>query len=665
MSLRFDTPSDQFQRLLKHLDRVPLTRFLPVLWILGLGWIAFLWNLGALHLVDETEPLFTEAARQMTVTGDWLTPYFNGETRFDKPPLIYWLMAIAYQTFGVNEFAARLPSALSAIALTAMGFYTLRQFGFPIPAAVSAQNENPEPDPAMQKDTDLAAEKTTVATDQFEGHGSKSHGSQSQALGSRTTMQLRLSAWIGAGAIAVNVQTIAWARVGVSDMLLSGCMGTALMAFFCGYAQPHQRGRQTAWYVAFYILMALAVLTKGPVGIVIPGLIIGAFLLYCGNLWTVLREMRLLLGGLIFLGMTLPWYVLIIREHGQTYINNFFGYHNLERFTHVVNNHSAPWYFYGLVVLIGFIPWSSFLPVAIARLRFWRRQHWQHQARSAQLGIFAFIWFAVIFLFFSISVTKLPSYTIPLLPAAGILVALLWSEQMTRPVPSRGLQISGVVTVGLWLAVAGATAYGANWMEGDPATPNLAAAVRQSSVLPIGAAIWGATALTAAVWSWRRRSQWLWLINLVGFTTFFVLTLMPLLKMTDSQRQEPLYQLSQTIVQAQAPDEEILMVGFKKPSVVFYTEQPVTFIYSPNEAIAHLRDTLENTPELTSALMLGTTDILEESRLKPRQYEVVDEAGVYRLIRINLQRIRRKQRNSAVLNLDSIYSLVPASGRLP
>jgi hypothetical protein len=102
---------------------VPL--LLSLLWLCAIAWVAFLWHLGNIGLVDETEPLFAEAARQMTVTGDWITPYFNGATRFDKPPLIYWLMAVAYRTLGVNEWAVRLPSALCAIALTCLGFYTL------------------------------------------------------------------------------------------------------------------------------------------------------------------------------------------------------------------------------------------------------------------------------------------------------------------------------------------------------------------------------------------------------------------------------------------------------------------------------------------------------------------------------------------------------------
>ena len=393
-----------------------------ILWLLLIGWLAFLWNLGSTGLVDETEPLFAEAARQMTVTGDWITPYFNGETRFDKPPLIYWLMAICYQLFGVNEWAVRLPSALGAIALMAGCFYSLRYFGFAAPAAVGT-----------------AAEKRL------------------------TQRQLWLSAWIGSAIVALNLQTLIWARQGVSDMLLSACMGTALLCFFWGYAHGEgERGRQgeqggqrkqrkqgkqgenfvpslyrfpNRWYLAFYVLTALAVLTKGPVGIVLPGLIIVTFLLYGGKFWEVLQEMGVIWGGSIFLVITLPWYVLVIFRNGRTYVESFFGYHNLERFTSVVNEHAAPWYFYFLVVLIGFIPWSIYLPQAIARLGFWRRSFWREQPRCTQLSLFALFWFANIFVFFTISVTKLPSYVLPLIPAAAILVALLWSEQLTRHPP--------------------------------------------------------------------------------------------------------------------------------------------------------------------------------------------------------------------------------------
>ena len=103
---------------------------LSIVWLSFLAWLAFFYNLGNIGLIDETEPIFAETARQMVETGDWITPYYNGETRFDKPPLIYWLMAIAYHLFGIHEWSVRLPSAISGTALMCFGFYPLYRYGY-------------------------------------------------------------------------------------------------------------------------------------------------------------------------------------------------------------------------------------------------------------------------------------------------------------------------------------------------------------------------------------------------------------------------------------------------------------------------------------------------------------------------------------------------------
>ena len=113
----------------KTTNRPRQALLLAILWLLFVGLVAFFWHLGSISLIDETEPLFAEAARQMKLTGDWITPYFNGETRFDKPPLIYWLIALFYSAIGVNEWAVRLPSALAAMGLVSLGFYTIWLFG--------------------------------------------------------------------------------------------------------------------------------------------------------------------------------------------------------------------------------------------------------------------------------------------------------------------------------------------------------------------------------------------------------------------------------------------------------------------------------------------------------------------------------------------------------
>ncbi len=572
-------------------------------WMLLIAWLGFFWKLGGVGLVDETEPLFAEAARQMWVTRDWITPYFNDATRFDKPPLIYWLMAIAYQMFGVNEFAVRLPSALAAIALMIMGFYVLQRFG-----------------------------NTTLK--------GAADGEQVPAAASPQSAKSWLTAWIGASAIAINVQTIAWGRIGVSDMVLSGCMGTALLAFFCGYTQPRQPLHQARWYLAVYTLLGLAVLAKGPVGLVIPSLIIGAFLLYTGNFSTGLRELRVWKGAAIIGIITLPWYVAVTWLNGQDFIEDFFGYHNFERFTSVVNHHAAPWYFYFGVVLVGFIPWSIYLPVAIAQTRFWQRQRWQNQPRHQQLGLFALVWFAVIFLFFTVAVTKLPSYVIPLIPAAAILVALLWSNEMTQPSLSRGVKISSWIQVGVAVLLAGAVRYSLNWMGGDLTMPDLPQLMHQSSILTEGSLIWLMVAAISGLLLVFQQGRWLWSVSLIGFAAFLVVSLMPTLVIVDSQRQLPLRELAQTLVRVHRPHEPIVMTGFGKPSVVFYAQRPVTFRSSPDAAVKHMREYAFETG-VPSGLLLGHPEEIEAAPLRPRQYRRLGTSGRYELVRIRFPRARQ------------------------
>ena len=581
---------------------------LSILWVLLIGFVAFFWNLGSIGLIDETEPLFAEAARQMTVTGDWIVPFFNGKTRFDKPPLVYWLMAIAYKIIGVNEWGARLPSAIAALGLTALGFYTLRRFAFP----------------------------------------------QNRLIEQKIPNYLWFSAWIGAALIALNPLTLVWARTGVSDMLLVGCMASALLCFFIGYGEEDGETRGwgdagkkiesyfSPWYVAFYVLSALAVLAKGPVGIVLPGLIIGAFLLYLGKFRLVVRQMRPLLGGLIFAAITIPWYVLVIWKQGDAYINSFFGYHNVQRFTSVVNGHAAPWYFYFLVVLVGFAPWSGYLPLAIARLRFWDRKYWQAAPASTQLGLFALFWFAGVFCFFTIAVTKLPSYVLPLMPAAAIMVTLLWTEQMFPMVRGdytntrRWLWWSGLFNLVLVLAIASFIFLSPNLIGYDPAVPDLKQVLQDSGIPLRGGIIWGLTA-TAIVILLRKKQlrPWLWSANLVGFIAFLIFVLSPGYFLLDKVRQEPLRELAAIAVQQQKPGEELIMVGFEKPSLVFYTQRPVTFFSFFEFALIYMQQSAVKNPASPSVLILAQYNKTGEEFLQPGQSKTIAEAGSYKLIRVS------------------------------
>jgi len=576
---------------------------------LGLATVAIvtlLYRLGSIGLIDETEPLFAEAARQMAVTGDWVTPYYNDATRFDKPPLVYWLMAIGYRTFGVSEWTARLPSAIAAIGLMAL---------------------------------------VCVVTVRC-------------VLPSRAP-QGYLKPWLVgglAGSIAVlNLHTLVWGRTGVSDMLLSGCMGGALLAFFMGYCslQPsvavgmRPTGAPTtpiaarAWFALFYVLLALAVLAKGPVGIVLPGFAIFLFLLLVGQFWNTVRAMGLWWGMPLFAAIVVPWFVLVIADNGRAYVDNFFGYHNVARFTGVVNRHSAPWYFYFLVVGFGFFPWSAYLPAAIAQFRPWQFEAWRRVPRPQQLAPFAFCWFLGIFAFFSIAGTKLPSYVLPLLPAGAILVAIVladaaYDEAEDLPLrpgrmrsPSRWLAFGHGASVLLWLVWAIAVWTIPSWYRYDPAVPEvdrqlIASGICQSAGLGL-AVVAVAIAVTIGL-----RRRWVGLAQVFGFCVMTIVSFHPFVTEIDRLRQQPLRELAETIAAIRQPDEPVVMLGFEKPSLVFYLRDGVTFL----DRVSVGREFADCLPADTSALLIADESRQEDLELSANRIEQIEERQRYRLARI-------------------------------
>ena len=584
--------------------------WLGALWVLAVWAIALVWHSGSVGLVDETEPMFSEAARQMTVTGDWITPYFNGATRFDKPPLIYWLTAIAYNILGVNEWAVRLPSGLAALVAIGLSFATLWRFSV-----------------------------TGEARQQF-------------------PWRPWIVGAIGAGTIAFAPHMIIWGRVGVSDMLLTGCISAALLCFFWAYASDRPSSKRL-WYLAFYGSLALGVLTKGPVGLVLPGGIVLAFALYLGELKPLWKEAKPVWGLLLVAALSIPWFVLVILANGEAYIDSFFGYHNIDRFTRVVNQHSAPWFFYFVVVAWGFAPWSVYVPIALGRLELWRRKWWLRRSRAERLPLFAGAWFLGVFCFFTIAVTKLPSYVVPLMPAGGLLVALLWRDLLSgdlaprRSMPRPGLSeppiatedvvspgfhrsaIAAVVVMGILAIALSAQNL---WLPliKDPTMPRIREVLIESGAITRGAIDWAIAAALSAVIIYWRRYRWLWLVTWVAGLLFFAGTIVPVTFALDSQRQLPLRVLAAEVVRVRQPDEELMMVGFAKPSVVFYTQQTVNFSQRATPLLEGEREALKlnSNPKPATALLLGDRKKLAETKLD-QVGQPIAAAGSYQLLRVD------------------------------
>ena len=260
-------------------------------------------------LVDTDEPRYAETARVMLETGDWLHPSFGSEPRHAKPALTYWLIALSYRAFGVTEFAARFPSGVFCV-LIALGLFLV-----------------------------------------------------GRRLGGTAAGGAAALVW------ATLVQTGIWARACLTDNILTFWIAGACVAlWFGGAAEP----RRKLWpYLAAAALMALADLTKGPVGIIIPIAVWGVRMLARRRLRAELRHGSLWLAAAALIALTAPWYVLQLLAYGGDYSRSFLGADNIGRFLHAPPHEVAWWspFYYLPVLLIAGYPWTSLLPLAWGELR--------------------------------------------------------------------------------------------------------------------------------------------------------------------------------------------------------------------------------------------------------------------------------------------------------
>jgi len=430
--------------------------------LLIVGAALFFLNLGGASLWDLDEGRNATAAAIMFESGDYIIPYFNGELRVDKPALLYWLQVGAYQVFGVNEFAARLPSALAAL-LTILLCYELGRRLF-----------TPR--------TGLVAGLVLASTPMVCGA----------------------------------------ARFANPDALLHCLTVLTLYFFWRGLPNPGW-----FWFVSMGVASGLAVLAKGPVGVILPMAVICLFLFelvptstrairksrnsfnpikWVINVWDwfiwnrqlrLLFDVRFFLGFLAFCLVALPWYVRVTMETRGDFLRGFFLNHNYQRFLSTMENHRGSVLYYPLVLLLGFAPWSLFLFPALwyggwsllkkprSRLAgFWSRAadlsavSSQQSAVSSQtsalsnqnsaFGIqhsaayrFLFCWIGVYLLFFTLAATKLPNYILPIAVPTALLIGRFlerWRQGLIHPplwnmqVAVLGLAIAGVsIAVGMLL----------------------------------------------------------------------------------------------------------------------------------------------------------------------------------------------------------------------
>lgn len=212
--------------------------------------------------------------------------------------------------------------------------------------------------------------------------------------------------------LASSLEYFYLGKAAVTDMTLTFFLTAALLAFL------HRR------YYLLYGCAALAVLTKGPIGIVFCGAIIGIYLVLTGSLRTV-KRMKIFSGAALFAVIALPWYLVMYYYHGMSFVETFLGFHNVTRFLQPEHPSGNLWYYYIPVLILGFFPWTAFLGQAfIGGLK--------AKGEDRKYCIFLAIWAAVVFLFFTLSQTKLVSYILPMYPPLALLTGWYFDKAWTE-----------------------------------------------------------------------------------------------------------------------------------------------------------------------------------------------------------------------------------------
>ena len=326
-------------------------------------YVCYFGHLGAIGFVGPDEPRYAWIARDMTETGDWVTPRLYGKPWFEKPPLFYWGAAICFKVFGVSEAAARLPSAISALLATlALAWLALRLYG------------------------------------------------------AETARWLLLL-------LPTSVGMIGFSHAAATDMPFSGMLTMVMVCAVVVLGLTRNENTpilpRTPWValILFGFFLGLAVLAKGPAAIVLTG---GAVFFWA--LFTIRwRDVfRLLHPASIaaFCLTALPWYVLCARRNPD-FFRIFIIEHNFKRFLTLEFQHIQPFWYYGPIILVALIPWLALLIPFSMDLQ----QSWKAERLRKPAPLLLLLWAGFAILFFSVSKSKLPGYVLPAVPPLVLLLA--------------------------------------------------------------------------------------------------------------------------------------------------------------------------------------------------------------------------------------------------
>jgi 4-amino-4-deoxy-L-arabinose transferase-like glycosyltransferase len=364
-----------------------------------------------------------------------------------------------------------------------------------------------------------------------------------------------------AGAIlAVTFHVLVQSRLAVFDTVLLAWMLLAVYAFLRAY-RCGRRGD----YVWFFVCCGLATLTKGPIGLVLPGLVIAAFVTARGG-WHRWREVPWLVGVALYAAIGLSWYAVETWLHGRAFVSTVFGYYGFGRFFGVVEDQAGPAYYYVPILAIGAFPWTAFWPAAGVF----------HARRLANDGsLFVVLWCVLTFAFYSAAGTKLPNYVLPIYPLAAVGVAAWWDASLRQPRAGRGLWVGLVLLVVLLAALYwGIGGYLAHLY------PARFHAYGRVLAVPAAALALGVGCVIVLAAAGDRLAALVALCTTMAVTWMGVLTgVAPVI-----EAEKPMKPLALEIRDALAPGDRIIGYRFDiYSSLIYYTDHHVDWISDPRE----------------------------------------------------------------------------------
>ena len=321
----------------------------------------FFGRLGELPLIDPDEGRNAEVAREMAESGAWVVPTFNAIPYLDKPALYFRAVALSFGAFGRSEATARLPSTVSAAALAIMMFLFCR----------------------------------------------RAYGERAAAL---TVLVLGTTPLV-----------VGFARLVIFDMPLALFVCGAILA---GYLAEEDGAPRRRWLLVGAAASGVATLIKGPVGFLVPAVVLAVLHLVERRPRAILR-MLAPVNVLLFLAIVLPWFVALVYEHPD-FVHYGLVEETARRYLTTTLRRTEPFYYYAPILLLVAFPWSALLPEAVVAA-------WRSRARWTPVDRFLIVWAVTVVLFFSTSQSKRPGYVLPGVVALAALVARLFDHALVEP----------------------------------------------------------------------------------------------------------------------------------------------------------------------------------------------------------------------------------------